>query len=562
MNEIAKAVDREASKLCASAQSKFRDSSPEALESFRFSDAIQELHHTAPVLSAVLRACTGKGSESRNGDNEKHVVAAASCLLKSHNPQMSCLPYIVSIALYHAGAKKRTYKRLNRMGLAMSHRMTLVKIDELAKRNDKKLLQWKSDVQVFSSAGHVAPYQITGDNLDLEIRTKVMTLSRQNKSLHWFNMVATKERVYNSIATGSQQQPSILSLDPGQFLSSASDDTQLRSNFVELTMRVLCQNLKDLRDFTHSVIDHIPHKYSNESAEQSEQVLLGILELNENKQKDMIDIIRIINNKYVPYQQNSDGTHDPVMRIFFGGDQLTVERARGAQKAVLDGNTQYDRMGSLIPKIEDFHAQINLLDTIFQKFYSTLSSGDPGTLYHLRTLLNRRNVVKDPKKAYDACSAFLDDVLNGHLLACGMAYFGLTEKDDKFVPRTVKCADDKTRRSWLCNKVERMLDKFVLVTTTMSDAGSLAATQVISTTEEPTTTVTSPSDAQQLPISTTEVQPMLLCEQTIPSATATNRESIFAVASDAHLSEQSSLDTPQMFHCPFPNCHTAVVNTN
>ena len=38
-------------------------------------------------------------------------------------------------------------------------------------------------------------YQITGDNLDLEVRTKFMTLSSQNKSLHWFNMVATKDRV-------------------------------------------------------------------------------------------------------------------------------------------------------------------------------------------------------------------------------------------------------------------------------------------------------------------------------------------------------------------------------
>ena len=36
-------------------------------------------------------------------------------------------------------------------------------------------------------------FQITGDNVDLEIKAKHMTLVRRNKSLHCFNMVATDE---------------------------------------------------------------------------------------------------------------------------------------------------------------------------------------------------------------------------------------------------------------------------------------------------------------------------------------------------------------------------------
>ena len=186
-----------------------------------------------------------------------------------------------------------------------------------------------------------------------------------------------------------------------------------------------------------------------ESAIKSVQVPLGVTELNESKQKYMIDIMHQINSKYVPHYQESLGSHNPVIRVLFGGDQLTVERARGAQKAVLDGNTRYDRIGSLIPQIEDFHAQMNFLDTIFQKFYSTLSSGDQGTMYHLRTLLNRRNVVKDPKKAYDACSAFLNDILNGHIVACAMAYFKLTSKDQPFVPALVQSGSETTKRKWL-----------------------------------------------------------------------------------------------------------------
>ena len=81
---------------------------------------------------------------------------------------------------------------------------------------------------------------------------------------------------------------------------------------------------------------------------------------------------------------------------------------------------------------------MNLSDTIIQTL-KALSRSDLGTLYHRCTLLSRRNVVKAPKKSNDVCSAFLDNVSNAHLLVCGMAYIGLSGKDDKFVPTAAKC---------------------------------------------------------------------------------------------------------------------------
>ena len=252
---------------------------------------------------------------------------------------MSCLPYLVSISLYHSGAKKQLYKRLNKMGLSMSHRMTLIKVGQLAEQCEKDVCKWKSDVEE-NSERHEVPYQITGDNLHLQIQTKVMSLSRQNKSLHWFNMVATQERVQSPVFADQEPRPSIMALSPKKFLPSNSDDEHLRKEFTVLVTRVLCHNLQGLFQLRNCVVDHIPHEHMKESANKSVQVPLGVTELNENKQKDMIDIMHQINSKYVPHHQESLGSHNPVIRVLFGGDQLTVERARGAQKAVLDGNTQ------------------------------------------------------------------------------------------------------------------------------------------------------------------------------------------------------------------------------
>ena len=41
-------------------------------------------------------------------------------------------------------------------------------------------------------------FQVTGDNIDISIKTKYMSLSRRNKSLHWFNIIANHERIINT----------------------------------------------------------------------------------------------------------------------------------------------------------------------------------------------------------------------------------------------------------------------------------------------------------------------------------------------------------------------------
>lgn len=42
--------------------------------------------------------------------------------------------------------------------------------------------------------------------------------------------------------------------------------------------------------------------------------------------------------------------------VFFGGDQLTEERARNVQMARSDGRTNEERLEGLWPKNEDWHA--------------------------------------------------------------------------------------------------------------------------------------------------------------------------------------------------------------
>ena len=54
--------------------------------------------------------------------------------------------------------------------------------------------------------------------------------------------------------------------------------------------------------------------------------------------------------------------------------------------------------------------------------YKESSSSEHATLYQLRNVINRRNVVKDPMKDFNACDDFFMNVLTSHITAAAMKY--------------------------------------------------------------------------------------------------------------------------------------------
>lgn len=68
----------------------------------------------------------------------------------------------------------------------------------------------------------------------------------------------------------------------------------------------------------------------------------------------MIDILQHV-QQYSP--KSEDGRVYP---IFFGGDQLTRERASAAQEAKLQSSTMIGKLRGVIPKNEDWHTLVCL----------------------------------------------------------------------------------------------------------------------------------------------------------------------------------------------------------
>ena len=125
----------------------------------------------------------------------------------------------------------------------------------------------------------------------------------------------------------------------------------MKENLVVLVGRILTEYFPALVPFYKVVPKHILHQYSVEMSKKSDVVVLDVLMKNEAKNKDMLDIKKML--------QDYLGENYPDNRpVLSGGDQMTSERQVAAQRHIMDGNTEEERLEHLKPVVEDWHCLV------------------------------------------------------------------------------------------------------------------------------------------------------------------------------------------------------------
>lgn len=71
-----------------------------------------------------------------------------------------------------------------------------------------------------------------------------------------------------------------------------------------------------------------------------------------------------------------------------------------------------------------------LLQIIWKYYYSSKSSADHGTLYQLRNVMHRTNVVSHPKNNYNACDDFFILIVESHIIALAMEILKMADTDN------------------------------------------------------------------------------------------------------------------------------------
>ena len=108
------------------------------------------------------------------------------------------------------------------------------------------------------------------DNIDSTVRPRYQRLDSQNKSLHYVQVYAVKDRTDFSRLSDSPPSPGRSVYD---ILPTTSDYQMLKENFAILVARVLVDHIPYFKeDFKGLVPRHIQHPFSTEMAKQSEVV--------------------------------------------------------------------------------------------------------------------------------------------------------------------------------------------------------------------------------------------------------------------------------------------------
>ncbi len=70
------------------------------------------------------------------------------------------------------------------------------------------------------------------------------------------------------------------------------------------------------------------------------------------------------------------------------------------------------------------------MQLIFRHYFSKKSLADCGTLYQLRNVLGRTNVVQRPLDNFNACDDFFVLVVHAHILAAAMKMLGISDVNE------------------------------------------------------------------------------------------------------------------------------------
>eukprot|EP00731_Ephydatia_muelleri_P020858 Em0013g585a len=287
-------------------------------------------------------------------------------------------------------------------------------------------------------------FRLVGDNVDKNVKPRDMRLNSQTTSLHYFHTYAVKDRICFSHLSTDPIEIVQDSINFEMFYPTVGDNTQLVSNLETLVARMFVQRIPGLQSLSAEATHHIKHLYSKQMALKSEVVPLGVMLKNENVLGDMIDILDGL-HQYIPTTTTSqtldvcaEGGHTRAVEVKLhnfsyiplGGDQLTIARIRGSQSILSNSDNGEERLEGFVPVIEDWHTKMCFMEVIWKRLYSSCSGMDTGTLFQLRNVINRWNVITDVSKDLTACEEFMQLATIAHVVSAAIHIAGVTNMSE------------------------------------------------------------------------------------------------------------------------------------
>eukprot|EP00112_Aurelia_sp_Birch-Aquarium-sp1_P017402 Seg4027.1 transcript_id=Seg4027.1/GoldUCD/mRNA.D3Y31 product="hypothetical protein" protein_id=Seg4027.1/GoldUCD/D3Y31 len=473
VQQVLKQIIKECDGLCSSKYPSYlRKTDKGQLMNFSFDEFDSEFEQRAPLFRAVLKAGSLRASK---GDGDAYwnaaVCMAASVCLKNRSPYMTRVQLMIGLIIQHSGFMA-ALGRLRVLRLTPSHTYMYKKLDEFGLNHDKRLSDvfdheckcleetaesGNSDLEVEPGFKHVI------DNFNMRKEVCDMTEEHQNINENWVAHLAVKNRV-SAKELSDVAESNIFDMENGTVIPSQLEHKLQKRDYMTLIQRLLTEKLKCFEEVKQCVTIHIPHRYSKEVREKTENIFCGLIYEDENTSGGMQNVIADLHTHVPFYKKDGKAIYSSQGIV---GDQLTVERGVNSVMEVVNGFNATERKEGLHFEIADFHAMVKFLQIGFDAFYHPQSSDDKCTLYSDRNLINRRNVVTDVKSRVSACKQFFNISLEAGIVAAALLELGLEDttaipSEEKFPYAYMMSTTLEERKKIFDDFVHTLLKKYIL----------------------------------------------------------------------------------------------------